>query len=225
MSYHTSQQKIYRNPSSPTLLNYIDESHKKILDVGCGYGQNAQLIKNKYPGVSIDGITISEDEQKYCLDKYDQCFLVDINKNLEKLKKYQYDLVIFSHVLEHLVYPKKVLNKFHKLMAKSGTIFISVPNFSHYINRFNILRGKFEYTEEGILDFTHLRFFNYFNVRKLLIDENKYKIIKFEVRGLHPKTILNKYIGTNFTSFIDHLTLNLLPNLFAEEMIILLKKK
>ena len=41
------EEVIYSNTGNKSLLNLLDENCLKILDVGCGTGDNAALIKDK----------------------------------------------------------------------------------------------------------------------------------------------------------------------------------
>ena len=69
------------------------------------------------------------------------------------------DLVICADVLEHIAFPKNELNRLVTLQNNPTKFIISVPNVANIWIRMNLLVGRFEYTERGILDYTHLRFF------------------------------------------------------------------
>ena len=62
-------------------------------------------------------------------------------------------------MLEHLTAPDKILKHLVDLQEPGTRLFISVPNVANIWVRVNLLFGKFDYTENGILDRTHLRFF------------------------------------------------------------------
>lgn len=53
-------------------------------------------------------------------------------------------------------------------LAPSGLIVISVSNIAHLWVRLQLLLGRFDYTERGILDRTHLRFFTLASFKRLL---------------------------------------------------------
>ena len=76
----------------------------------------------------------------------------------ESIRSDTFDVIIFSHVLEHLTDPWSVLKKSTELLKKNGVIIIALPNINNAKDRFKILFGNFEYTEEGVMDKTHLRF-------------------------------------------------------------------
>jgi SAM-dependent methyltransferase len=69
------------------------------------------------------------------------------------------DVVLFSHVLEHLVDPAATLLRAHSWLRQDGRVIAAIPNVAFWKVRFDLLRGRFNYTPTGILDETHLRFF------------------------------------------------------------------
>jgi len=69
------------------------------------------------------------------------------------------DCVIFSDVLEHTSDPWAVLRRWRSVLAPGGTLVVSLPNVAHKSVLRPLLRGRFDYADEGVLDRTHLRFF------------------------------------------------------------------
>jgi len=68
--------------------------------------------------------------------------------------------VLLLDVLEHLREPLAVLERAAAVLVPGGQIIASIPNVAHGAVRLALLRGSFEYTETGLLDRTHLRFFD-----------------------------------------------------------------
>ncbi len=52
-------------------------------------------------------------------------------------------------------------------VREGGQIVACVPNVQHYSVLVNLLRGKWEYSDEGLLDRTHLRFFTLSGIQDL----------------------------------------------------------
>jgi hypothetical protein len=64
-------------------------------------------------------------------------------------------------VLEHLLQPLEVLKRVTCTMKDGGTVIVSLPNVAHASVAVPLLlRARFEYQDAGILDRTHLRFFD-----------------------------------------------------------------
>jgi 2-polyprenyl-3-methyl-5-hydroxy-6-metoxy-1,4-benzoquinol methylase len=83
-----------------------------------------------------------------------------------------FDLVVFADVLEHLPDPIRLLRNVHSLLNPGARIVISVPNVAHLSVRVQLLFGRFRYSDRGILDRTHLRFFTRKTIVELLTDSD-----------------------------------------------------
>jgi SAM-dependent methyltransferase len=81
-----------------------------------------------------------------------------------------YDTVIIADVLEHLRRPGAILTKLLEegYLKPDGRVVISVPNASHAGVVSELLVGDFRYTETGILDETHIRWFTLTSLTRLL---------------------------------------------------------
>jgi SAM-dependent methyltransferase len=82
----------------------------------------------------------------------------------------QFDVAIVADVLEHLRQPGRVLEHLlsASLLRPDGLLVISVPNASHQSVVSELLLGDFRYTETGILDETHVRWFTLDSLTRLL---------------------------------------------------------
>ncbi|HXJ36085.1 MAG TPA: class I SAM-dependent methyltransferase [Candidatus Eisenbacteria bacterium] len=80
-----------------------------------------------------------------------------------------FDVVLFMHVLEHLVDPWTTLGAMREMLAPGGLAIVLLPNVACWqVRKTLFFRGTFEYEETGILDRTHLRFFTLGSGRGLL---------------------------------------------------------
>lgn len=79
-----------------------------------------------------------------------------------------YQVLLFGDTLEHLPDPAEVLRRLRTKLAVSGVLVVSLPNVANWSMRLRLLAGRFDYTERGILDRTHLRFFTRRTAVKLL---------------------------------------------------------
>ena len=105
---------------------------------------------------------------------------VNLEEKIDNAENNYYDLIIFNDVLEHLYDPWAILKKSAEKLAKGGKVVASIPNIRHLYTMFDIVIKKdFKYTDAGILDKTHLRFFTKKSIIRMF-DECGYKIIKIQ---------------------------------------------
>lgn len=147
-----------------------------VLDVGCGEGFFASKIAangNRVTGVDA----LPQASETTALTCY---YSADLNNGLEgvvaQLGGKRFDRVLLLDVLEHLQRPERILEQCHDLVAADGELIVSVPNIANFSIRLMLLFGRFNYTERGILDKTHQRFFTRKTARKFLKDAG-YKIV------------------------------------------------
>jgi hypothetical protein len=106
-----------------------------------------------------------------------------------------YDAVVLGDVLEHLSAPEAVLQKLVAFQGSNSVFMISVPNIANLWVRLNLLFGRFDYTDRGILDKTHLRFFT----RKTLISMLKntgLEIVSIQVTPIPLELVSKFFVST-----------------------------
>lgn len=227
MSEMGREERVYLNGANVPLMNLIDGAPERVLDVGCGAGSNAALLRSIFPKAHVDGITISASEKGVASQWLDQCWVFDLEEPLpEDLSSVRYDALIFSHVLEHLRDPDEVLARFVDLLAVGGAIYIAVPNVLNWRQRIQFLMGRFEYESAGVLDNTHLRFFTYFTADSFLLKHCPQLSIRHKsVSGGVPLWWLRRYLlPKQIISAIDAWGCRHWPNLFGGQILIKLVK-
>lgn len=138
----------------------------RVLDVGCDTGNLGASIKGL--GAWVEGVEMDPDAAARATSKLDRVYTGNIEDD-ELIGRLNgpYDCVIFADVLEHLAEPGKTLERVKRLLSGTGVIIASLPNVANFRVRIGLLFGRFEYTDIGILDKTHLRFFTKKTARRL----------------------------------------------------------
>jgi SAM-dependent methyltransferase len=176
--------RIYQNAGNLALLGLISSKLAgHALDCGCGAGDNARILSLR--GWEVDGITISPDEQSKASQVCKTVHIADLESGIPPVISGGYDLVIFSHVLEHLRNPSRVLKDVHRVLVPGGIVAVALPNVLSWRYRLRFLLGRFEYEEGGIMDTTHVRFYTFASGRKLL-ESNGFLISTATVEGIFP---------------------------------------
>lgn len=219
--------KVYSNEGNLALLSKVPEFKGKVLDIGFGSGGNAKFIKENFPLVELYGVTMSQEESKLAATLFDKIWILDVENELDLLKEYApFDCIICSHVLEHLRNPDQLLNQLHSVLAKNGIVLIAVPNISYLNQRMLQLMGRFNYEQTGIMDRTHLRFFNYFSIKDgLLLNNTKYEILIHTVDAVAPFGRLLSLLGNGLKALLNRLFGKIAPNIFGWQIILILRNK
>jgi 2-polyprenyl-3-methyl-5-hydroxy-6-metoxy-1,4-benzoquinol methylase len=135
----------------------------RVLDVGCATGYLAAELARR--GCTVDGIEFdpaaAQQARAHCRevvvgDLEAPATRAEVQRMLAGTRP---EIIICADVLEHLRDPWTVLAWLRTLLAPGGRAVISVPNIAHWTGRRALLRGRFDYTDYGLLDRTHLRFF------------------------------------------------------------------
>ena len=104
----------------------------------------------------------------------------------------QFDLILALDVLEHLAWPGSTVKKLFNHLRPNGMFIASIPNVANYQVALPLLfGGQWNYTDEGLLDRTHLRFFT-----------KKTAIELFENSGLLVEKVEVNYLSPNIFKFL-----------------------
>jgi 2-polyprenyl-3-methyl-5-hydroxy-6-metoxy-1,4-benzoquinol methylase len=116
--------RVYANAGNPALLALIPATPGRILDCGCGAGDNARLLSQR--GWRVTGITLSEAERGLASSYCEAVHVADLDLGLPETLPCGYDVVLMSHVLEHLVHPERIV--------QAGDQIVGPPNGSGRMN-------------------------------------------------------------------------------------------
>jgi SAM-dependent methyltransferase len=203
------------------VFSYLPDNAKRILDIGCGAGNLGGFIK-KSKECEIVGITYSQAEAEQANQVLDRAIVVDLNASvLPELG--QFDCIICSHILEHLYQPQEFLNKLHHYFVPDGKLIVALPNVLHWKQRLEFFKGNFKYTEGGLMDRTHFRFFDWQTAQELLT-QSGYEILQAEADGNFPLPAIRKFLPLSVSSQIDRSALANFPGLFGFQFVFLAAK-
>jgi len=168
-----------RNSSWTKIFNFIPEK-SEVLDIGCSSGNfGAALIE--YKNCIVDGLDYNPQDVKAARKVLRQAWVSDIEQ--DDLKKIvagtKYDAIIMADVIEHLVDPVTALRGVKKLLKPNGFLAFSVPNMAHTWVRLSLLKGEFTHTDTGLLDKTHIHFYDVKELERVL-DEAGFALERYD---------------------------------------------
>lgn len=98
----------------------------KILEVGCGRGENLLgVVERGWEGF---GVEMTEEFAFVAKSKGIQVEVSSAEESKLLSKENTYDVVILAAILEHLYEPQRILKKIHSALKSDGLVFIDVPN-------------------------------------------------------------------------------------------------
>ncbi|MBI3802798.1 MAG: glycosyltransferase [Nitrospirae bacterium] len=169
------------------------EAGSTVLELGPATGYFTRYL-SEILKCTVDCIEWSE-EMAQCAAPYcREMWVADLDQiNLySRFKEGTYDYIIAADVLEHLRDPWRVVEMCRPLLRTGGKLLLSIPNIGHAALVGDLLKGNFEYRDEGLLDRTHLRFFTRKSVLYMLRSSG-FRVDSFDANIVMPEYTEYKY--------------------------------
>lgn len=134
--------------------------------MGCDNGANLVFFARKL-GIRLENVLGVD----ICAEEQGVSSINILHSSLENYLKSEnrcFDIILLSDVLEHIYNPWKVLSEIKSRLSPDGVLLISVPNIENIRCLELVASGRFYYTETGLTDETHIRFFFYGNNNECL---------------------------------------------------------
>jgi ubiquinone/menaquinone biosynthesis C-methylase UbiE len=180
-----------------------------ILEIGCGAGATLALAKSQGKASHTVGVEIDSSVAALARTRVDQLIEGNVETMELPFAPCSFDAVILSEVLEHLVDPWRALQRLQPLLKVGGLIYASSPNVAHITTLRTLLRNRWDYSERGRFDWTHLRWFTPATYREM-IEGAGFEIIW--VRPISAMTVQQRIVNA--------FTLNRLSHLFVSQIFI-----
>jgi 2-polyprenyl-3-methyl-5-hydroxy-6-metoxy-1,4-benzoquinol methylase len=172
-------------------------NHRHVLDVGAAHGYLAAILRDR--GFRVSGI---EGDPELALEAARNCdalVVADLDGPLPRFEE-QFDVIVYGDVLEHLKNSRQVLVTLNQNLKPGGIAIISLPNIANIYVRLQLLAGRFNYQERGILDRTHMRFFTRKTFLQLL-DDAGLEVVQFTATPIPlPLAVPPRFHGKTLTA-------------------------
>jgi len=197
-----------------SMINKNDKKKIFCIDIGCGEGTMGKILREKFGSdLYIVGCDISENAIKLARLYYNKTFVLNIeNDNIkEVIDNMKFDYIVSLEVLEHLMFPEKVLEKFKAIIKEDGNLIASFPNIVWWQYRLEVLGGHFPKGYTYYHSSEHIQNFTLYSFREML-NNSGFQIVELDgqfpcPRFLRPGRIFNKFIKK-------------FPNLFGYQIVV-----
>lgn len=130
-----------------------------IIEIGCGSGETGALALAQGRAGRYVGVELFEAAAARARGRLSEVIVGDAERVALPFAPATFDALILSEVLEHLVEPGVLLARIAPLMKPGAIVFASSPNVSHWRVVRELLAGRFDLTDQGVFDRTHMRWF------------------------------------------------------------------
>ncbi|MEB8388425.1 class I SAM-dependent methyltransferase [Rhodobacteraceae bacterium KMM 6894] len=170
MSNEAKVRQEYHSLVRKDVLELVPDGMNSVLDVGGGTGGSSAYLKESGKVSKAVVVDLVADN---CLPAVDAAY----GGNLEnpellhqvKTEQGKFDVILCLDVLEHLTDPWSIVDRLSDMLHPGGVLITSVPNARNYrLTAPLVFKGKFELTDRGLLDRTHLRWFVRSTARELV---------------------------------------------------------
>lgn len=173
----------YFDHQRPEVLGHFPAHAKRVLDVGCGEGTLSLGLPER-DQLQVWGIELDDAAAAVAAERLDRVLAGDASVMAAGLPDAYFDCIFCNDILEHVVDPEELLTTLRSKLARGGVLVSSIPNVRHFWTVHDlVLRGRWDYVDEGILDRTHLRFFTRATMQEMF-ERCGYSVVSSE--GINP---------------------------------------
>jgi glycosyltransferase involved in cell wall biosynthesis len=191
---------------------------RRVLDLGCAPGHIVAACQEL--GLEVVGV----DRRLPQPGKVIRFHRMDLDTDPFPFDPWNFDLVLLLDVIEELSDPERFLVRLRNessvspQAARAPLVVITTPNVAFIMMRINLLLGRFNYSERGILDTRHKRLFTRSSLVRTLRDCG-YRIESIRPVPVPFSAVAPGYTG-RFLTRCSELSARLWPSLLAFQFLV-----
>jgi SAM-dependent methyltransferase len=155
----------YYSADRADLADLLPRQAHRVLEIGCGEGFLGKLLRSR--GHYVVGLELVPEIAERARQNLDEVVCADVERAELPWPAGSFDAVITADVLEHMVDPWRILGRLSALLRPAGVAIASIPNVQNFRIIGGLIRGRWRYTDSGLMDRGHLRFFTWREIVRL----------------------------------------------------------
>lgn len=150
------------------MAELLPSRYQKVLEIGCGEGGFAGSLA---PSCEVWGVEMHESSAVIAGQRLQRVLVGSYDAVQHDLPENYFDLVICNDVIEHMPDHDAFFDSISAKLQDGGYLVASIPNMRYYYClRELLLRKEWVYSDQGVMDRTHLRFFTERSLRRTLVE-------------------------------------------------------
>lgn len=138
----------YLHSLQPVLDTLNVGSGSRILDIACGNGILGRWMIERY-GCRMYGVDMSPVALQACREGGCETQQLNLDSDVFPYEGEQFDMVLLSAVLEHVMDPGDVLKTAWERLRPGGQVVVLTPNICWIVNRLLFLAGRWDHRLMG----------------------------------------------------------------------------
>lgn len=156
-----------------------------VLDLGCGNGALTAALRER--GFRMTGMDHSQSgieiaRRRHTGIRFER---FDVTEPLPQGLEGRFDAVVAAEVIEHLLLPRKLLERAREALRPGGSLIVTTPFHGYWKNLALALTGRFDDHWHPLRDFGHVKFFSR-RTLSMLFEELGYQDLSFVTTGRIP---------------------------------------
>lgn len=138
-----------------------------VLEIGCGAGETGAAALAQGRARTYAGVEIAPQAASIARTRLSEVIEGDVERMSLPWPDRHFDAVLMSEVLEHLVDPWSFVQRLRHKLKIGALVLASSPNVAQAAVVRSLLADRWELTEDGVMDRTHLRWFTAGSYRQM----------------------------------------------------------
>ncbi|MCZ8137563.1 MAG: class I SAM-dependent methyltransferase [Porphyrobacter sp.] len=168
--YKNKQSTYFGGVRRDFLALLPKDGSANVLELGCGSGETGAAAIAQGLCQSYTGVELAPQAAAMARTRLTEVFEGDVERMTFPWPDGHFDAVLMSEVLEHLIDPWTVVKRVAAKLKPGAIVLASSPNVAQLAILKGIIADRWELTETGVMDRTHLRWFTQGSYRQMFED-------------------------------------------------------